>query len=71
MPIILLQTVVLNSQDISQQVLIHRTQFGVPHIEAGNIEAAGYALGCLQMQDYGKRIAFGLVKARGEWVKYH
>src|SRR5690625_3103155 len=71
LPIILLQTAVLNAQDISQQVLIHRTQFGVPHIEAKNIEAAGFALGYLQMQDYGKRVAFGLVKARGEWAKYH
>lgn len=56
--------------DLSQQVMVLRTEFGVPHIEAENIKAAGYALGYLQMEDYGDRIAERLLKARGEWAKY-
>ncbi|MBS1737367.1 MAG: penicillin acylase family protein [Bacteroidetes bacterium] len=61
----------LQAQDISDQVIIRRTAYGVPHIEAKNIMAAGFALGYLQMEDYGSRVAFGLIRARGEWAKYN
>ncbi len=59
------------AQDISDQVLIRRTNFGVPHIQAKNMMAAGFAMGYLQMEDYGNRIVEGLVKSRGEWAKYN
>ncbi|HLR38554.1 MAG TPA: penicillin acylase family protein [Chitinophagaceae bacterium] len=58
-------------KDIAQQVIIKRTKYGVPHILADNIKAAGYALGYVQMEDYGKRITNGLLRARGAWSKYH
>jgi acyl-homoserine-lactone acylase len=57
--------------DLSQQVIIRRTEFGVPHIYADNIEAAGFALGYLQMEDYGERVAELLLRARGEWAKHN
>ena len=56
--------------DLSQQVMVLRTEFGVPHIEAENIKAGGYALGYLQMEDHGDRVAELLLKARGEWAKF-
>lgn len=61
----------LDQDDLSQQVIIRRTEYGVPHINAENLEAAGFALGYLQMEDYGERVAELLLKARGEWVKYN
>jgi len=57
--------------DLSDYVIIRRVQHGVPHIYAESIEAAGYAMGYLQMEDYGDRVAELLLKARGEWAKYN
>ena len=65
------QTQKVNAQTISDEVIIHRTQYGVPHIQAKNILAAGFALGYLQMEDYGIKVVNGLVRARGEWAKYN
>lgn len=53
------------------QVIIHRTTYGVPHIQADNMEAAGYAMGYLQMEDYGSQVVFGLIRARGTWAKFN
>ncbi|WP_069131141.1 penicillin acylase family protein [Rhodohalobacter halophilus] len=57
--------------DLSHQVIIRRTEYGVPHVNADNLEAAGFALGYLQMEDYGERVAELLLKARGEWAKFN
>ena len=38
----------------------------MPHIYADTFEALGYALGYLQMEDYGERVPLGLLRARGE-----
>lgn len=62
---------IIKAQDISGQVLIRRTNFGVPHIQAKNMMAAGFAMGYLQMEDYGNKVVNGLVSARGEWAKYN
>jgi len=59
-----------SESDLSQQVMVLRTEYGVPHIEAENIKAGGYALGYLQMEDHGDRVAELLLKARGEWAKF-
>ena len=61
----------IDPDDLSQQVIIRRTEYGVPHVNADNLEAAGFALGYLQMEDYGERVAELLLKARGEWAKYN
>lgn len=52
--------------ELAQQVEVRRTAYGVPHIRADNLRAAGYALGWVQMEDYGPRVARGLLRARGE-----
>lgn len=55
-------------QSLSEQVVIHRTAHGVPHIMGENIKAAFYAMGHLQLEDYGMRTPTRLLKARGEWA---
>lgn len=61
----------VSKNDLSERVIIRRTQHGVPHIYADDIKAAGYAMGYLQMEDYGERVAELLLKARGEWAKHN
>jgi acyl-homoserine-lactone acylase len=51
---------------LASQVEVLRTAHGVPHIRAENLKAAAYALAYVQLEDYGPRVAFALVKARGE-----
>lgn len=60
----------VSAQHLSDQVIVRRTAYGVPHIYAENIRAAGYAMGYIQLEDYGRRVVNGLVRARGEWGKY-
>lgn len=60
-----------SENDLSAQVVVRRTGFGVPHIYAENMEAAGYAMGYLQMEDHGERVAELFLQARGEWAKYN
>ena len=48
------------------QVEVLRTAHGVPHIYADTFKALGYALGYLQVEDYGERVPLGLLHARGE-----
>ena len=52
--------------DLSGQVEIIRTAHGVPHIRAENLRAAGYALGWVQLEDYGARAAMMTLRARGD-----
>ena len=56
--------------DLARQVEVRRTTHGVPHIRAENLEAAYYALGYVQLEDYGARVAIGLLRARGEMGKW-
>jgi len=58
------------SQDLAQRVEILRTAYGVPHIRAQDLKAAFYALGYLQVEDYGPNIARGLLRARGEYGQW-
>ena len=51
---------------LAAQVEVLRTAHGVPHIYADTFEALGYALGYLQIEDYGERVPRGLLRARGE-----
>jgi acyl-homoserine-lactone acylase len=51
---------------LAAQVEVVRTTHGVPHIYADTFEALGYALGHLQVEDYGERVPLGLLRARGE-----
>jgi acyl-homoserine-lactone acylase len=55
---------------LSRQVEIRRTAYGVPHILADNVRAAGFALGWVQLEDHGDRVVDGLIAARGETALY-
>jgi acyl-homoserine-lactone acylase len=56
-------------QTLSRQAEITRTTRGIPHIQAENATAAGFALGWVQMEDYGPRVVELLVAARGETAR--
>jgi acyl-homoserine-lactone acylase len=56
-------------QPLAEQAEIRRTPFGVPHILAENLRAAAFALGYVQMEDYGGRVVRGLIRARGEMAR--
>ena len=60
----------LQTEDLADQVEVIRTDYGVPHIYAENFRALGHALGYLQLEDYGERVAIGMVRARGELSRY-
>ncbi|WP_411274710.1 penicillin acylase family protein, partial [Daejeonella sp.] len=60
-----------SAQDLADHVTIRRTAFGVPHIKADNMQAAGFALGYVQLEDYGRSVVEGMVKARGDWSQFH
>ena len=55
---------------LARQVEVIRTSYGVPHIYAENLRAFGYALGYLQVEDYGSQVPLGLVRARGELARH-
>jgi acyl-homoserine-lactone acylase len=56
--------------DLARQVEVRRTTHGVPHIRAQNLKAAYYALAYVQLEDYGGRVAMGLLRARGEMGRW-
>jgi acyl-homoserine-lactone acylase len=58
------------SDSIVRQVDVRRTEYGVPHIRAEKMHADGYALGYVQAEDYGARVAFGLLRSRGEMGRW-
>ena len=53
---------------IAARVEIVRTEYGVPHILAEDLKAMGFGLGWVQSEDYGDRVAVGLVQNRGEYA---
>ncbi|MEO6447569.1 MAG: penicillin acylase family protein [Gemmatimonadaceae bacterium] len=53
------------------RVEIRRTVNGVPHILAEDMGTMGYAMAWVQLEDYGERVANGLVRARGHLARYH
>ena len=55
---------------IAARVEIVRTEHGVPHIFAEDVEAMGFALGWVQSEDWGDVAAVNLVKARGEYARW-
>ena len=58
------------ARTLANQVEVIRTDYGVPHIYADNFQALGYALGYLQLEDYGDRVPIGMIRARGELARY-
>ena len=60
----------LTAETLMRQVEVRRTTFGVPHIKAENLAAAGYAEAYVQSEDYGARVALSLLRARGEMARW-
>ena len=60
----------LEAAALARQVEVLRTAYGVPHIYADNFRAMGYALGYLQLEDYGERVPRSLMAARGELARH-
>lgn len=55
--------------EMARQVEIIRTDYGVPHISAENVRAAGFGLGYIQMEDYGETVLRLLRTTRGDMAK--
>lgn len=55
---------------LARQVEVLRTTYGIPHIRAENLRAAGYGLGWVQLEDHGYRVVHGLIRARGELARH-
>jgi len=53
------------------RVEIRRTTHGIPHIAAEDLGAMGYAMAWVQLEDYGQRVALGVVRARGQLARYY
>jgi acyl-homoserine-lactone acylase len=51
--------------DLARQVEIRRTEHGVPHILAENLQAAAFALAWVQLEDHGEVVIRGMQSARG------
>lgn len=59
-----------DDDNLSAQVEVVRTAYGVPHIRATSLRAAAYALAYVQLEDYGSGVAVGLLRARGEMGRW-
>lgn len=55
---------------IAARVEIVRTEYGVPHVLADDLEAMGFAMGYLQSEDYGDFTAIAMVKRRGTYARF-
>jgi acyl-homoserine-lactone acylase len=58
------------ADSLIRQVEVRRTTYGVPHIRADNLAALGFGEGYVQSEDYGSRVAFSLLRARGEMGRW-
>ena len=52
--------------ELSARVEIIRTAYGVPHIRAADLRAFGYGLAWVQLEDYGPKVALGILRGKGE-----
>ena len=55
---------------VAARVEIIRTEYGIPHIYAQDLQAMGFGLAWVELEDYGSVIALNMVKARGEYGVY-
>lgn len=59
-----------SATELAREVEVRRTTFGVPHIEAQNFAALGYAEAYVQSEDYGPRVAMSVLRSRGELARW-
>jgi acyl-homoserine-lactone acylase len=57
----------LPGDGLAARVEVIRTAYGVPHIRAKDLRAAGYALAWLQCEDYGTVTPMSILRASGRW----
>ncbi len=57
------------NQPVEARVEVRRTAFGVPHLLADDLEALGFGLAWVQLEDYGTRLAVNMIRARGEMAR--
>ncbi|MDE2874804.1 MAG: penicillin acylase family protein [Gemmatimonadota bacterium] len=55
---------------LAARVEIRRTDYGVPHILADDLEAMGFGLGYVQSEDYSASIAVGMIASRGTLARH-
>lgn len=55
---------------VAARVEIVRTEYGVPHIYADDLEAMGFGLAWAESEDWGDASARALVKARGAYARH-
>ena len=53
---------------LAEAVEIRRTTYGVPHILAETLEAAGFGLAWVMMEDYREDVPKQLLEANGRWA---
>ena len=56
--------------EIARRVEVVRTDYGVPHILAEDLEAMGFGLGFVQSEDYSTSIAVAMVASRGTLARH-
>src|SRR5687767_8766436 len=54
--------------ELWRRVEVIRTAHGVPHIRAQDLRSAGYALGWIMLEDYGRVAAADLLESSGRWA---
>ncbi|MCY4574384.1 MAG: penicillin acylase family protein [Gemmatimonadetes bacterium] len=59
-----------NTHEIARRVEIVRTEYGIPHILADDLEAMGFGLGYVQSEDYSVSIAVAMAGSRGPLARH-
>jgi len=49
-----------------EDILIRRTEYGVPHIKASSLHDVTFGLAWCELEDYGERVVYALLAARGD-----
>ncbi len=52
--------------DVENEIVIRRTEYGVPHIKANNLYGVTLGLAWCELEDYGERVVRALLSARGD-----
>jgi acyl-homoserine-lactone acylase len=51
--------------ELAREVVVQRTDYGVPHVTAPSVRHIGFGLAYVQAEDHGSRVFEGLIGARG------
>lgn len=52
--------------NVPDDILIRRTEFGVPHIKASTLYGVAFGLAWCELEDYGERVVRALISAKGD-----